>query len=753
MVSSQQKQRKRKSSFDGLAASSTKIKREPGAGAPPDPPKTTKWNIDFRLPASHAKFTLPRSDRRPVIRSGNDTQTSEQRRWYSPATRTKQTRAICWRERGGLDYEDLPQIEDRCFVCKVDLEVQPRDRTSYPFVTWERSTANGCRDCGQIVQGVGMFAERYGLQTNRLHIGTLKVSSRREATPSVQRILVGVFWVGELGDMSEHLDFTRTGKCNPPVELDPSTTLFDTGTYKQDVFLAAQKLVQQCSTTHRHCLPSSSPPFLPTRLLEIQSSATPTIKLVTTSLLSPERKNAHYLALSYCWGNPPNNPLRLTVSTSQSLHDGIPTLSLPQLFQDLISLAERLGVKFFWIDALCIQQDDKLDWEREAAVMGAIYRNAWLVVGATSGRDSSQPLAARPFQKVPIPISETESGVWANVLSSTQGGSVTWPLHERGWCFQEMILARRFLDFDSNGLQLHCSGEEDAQHNEWEPADFRQPWAFRRLWSRFLDSDTDKQQVKETDVRRVWREVIQMYSNRRLTYSSDLLPALGGIASEYSKKLGVGNEYYAGLWKSSFIQDLCWTANHEAVRHQNGDKTPSWSWASISGSVDHEYTSLEEQRTRLLEVVCEKKDTNPFGEVIGGHALLEGPVFTCLLTVKFGKWAVRQFKMSESRAAIFSPDVAIEVVRYQNEDTMKSSANRATNAGGTIEIEEGCRCEVRALHLFDLKYGRGLFMILGWLDPKGMELQRLGILEAPLSDFHGALGVDEKEEFEKIRVV
>src|SRR5256886_12389245 len=46
--------------------------------------------------------------------------------WYSAATRTKQTRhrVFCWLERGGLDYEDLPKNEDRCFVCKIDLRVE-----------------------------------------------------------------------------------------------------------------------------------------------------------------------------------------------------------------------------------------------------------------------------------------------------------------------------------------------------------------------------------------------------------------------------------------------------------------------------------------------------------------------------------------------------------------------------------------------------------------------------------------------------
>jgi hypothetical protein len=640
-----------------------------------------------------------------------------------------------------------------------------------------------------------MFADIYGLQTDRLHIGTLKVSSERKTTPSVQRILIGVFWVGELGDMSEHLKFTRTGQSNPPVKPEPPPTPFGSETYKQSVFLSAQKLIQACSVTHRQCLPPSPPPFLPTRLLEIQSAPTPTIKLLPTSLLPLETTNTHYLALSYCWGNPPHNPLRLTHSTSQSLHAGIPTSSLPQLFQDLVSLAQLLGVKYIWIDALCIQQDDKLDWEREAAVMGSIYRNAWLVVGATSSRDSSQPLAPQAFQRVPITISEVESGeegkgVWGNVLCSTQGGSITWPLHERGWCFQEMLLARRFLDFDSNGLQLHCCNgnmqAEDAQHDEnvatthvnlgseegqheqsielprytkWKPADFRQPWAFRHFWSRFLDSDLDKQQVKERDVRRAWQEVLQMYTNRRLTYFSDLLPALGGIASEYLKKVGGTDEYCVGLWKSSFVQDLCWTANHEAVPHESGDKAPSWSWASVSGSVDYEYANLGEQRTRLVDVVCGQKGANPFGEVKGGYAVLEGPVFTCLLTVNSGKWAVHQLEMDKWGAATFTPDVATKVVTFRNVGAfsrMKSSANRAAKAGGRIEIEVGCRCEVLALHLFDLKDGKGRFMILGWMDPEGMEFQRLGILEAPLKDFYGAKGVDANfgtQEFEQVRIV
>jgi len=53
-------------------------------------------------------------------------------------------------------------------------------------------------------------------------------------------------------------------------------------------------------------------------------------------------------------------------------------------------ISYRLGVKYIWIDALCILQDDKLDWEHEASMMASVYANAFVTVAAVQAIDSNE---------------------------------------------------------------------------------------------------------------------------------------------------------------------------------------------------------------------------------------------------------------------------------------------------------------------------------------------------------------------------
>jgi hypothetical protein len=54
-----------------------------------------------------------------------------------------------------------------------------------------------------------------------------------------------------------------------------------------------------------------------------------------------------------------------------------------------VSIARYLEVRYIWIDSLCIIQDDKFDWEREASKMAEIYTNSYLTIGATFSADHS----------------------------------------------------------------------------------------------------------------------------------------------------------------------------------------------------------------------------------------------------------------------------------------------------------------------------------------------------------------------------
>jgi hypothetical protein len=64
-------------------------------------------------------------------------------------------------------------------------------------------------------------------------------------------------------------------------------------------------------------------------------------------------------------------PLRTTTTNVVLDHTRyIPFTSLPETSKDAIVLTRSLGYRYLWIDALCIVQDDALDWEREAAEYG-----------------------------------------------------------------------------------------------------------------------------------------------------------------------------------------------------------------------------------------------------------------------------------------------------------------------------------------------------------------------------------------------
>ncbi|KAK3644724.1 hypothetical protein LTR22_015099 [Elasticomyces elasticus] len=53
-----------------------------------------------------------------------------------------------------------------------------------------------------------------------------------------------------------------------------------------------------------------------------------------------------------------------------------------------------------------------------------------------------------------------------------------------------------------------------------------------------------------------WLKHIENYSGRKLTYESDKLDAVSGLAKQVAT--AVGDIYYAGLWKNHMIEDLCW---------------------------------------------------------------------------------------------------------------------------------------------------------------------------------------------------
>jgi hypothetical protein len=84
--------------------------------------------------------------------------------------------------------------------------------------------------------------------------------------------------------------------------------------------------------------------------------------------------------------------LKTTRENLSSSLENIDFTSLPRTFTDVIIFTRKLGLKYLWIDSLCIIQDDEDDWRYEASLMANIYENAVLTLGATASASDVERL-------------------------------------------------------------------------------------------------------------------------------------------------------------------------------------------------------------------------------------------------------------------------------------------------------------------------------------------------------------------------
>ncbi|EPE31153.1 hypothetical protein GLAREA_04120 [Glarea lozoyensis ATCC 20868] len=140
-----------------------------------------------------------------------------------------------------------------------------------------------------------------------------------------------------------------------------------------------------------------------------------------------------------------------------------------------------------------------------------------------------------------------------------------------------------------------------------------------------------------------WPVVVERYSQRSLSDPSDRLPAISGIAIDFSKF--TDGRYLAGLWERTFIHGLMWHQNHQVtsdswlpLRPERQIRVfrpsacsyiaPSWSWAAADGLAL--YPKIQGKISQDLKVLgCDFYPENPgqpFGKVIGGSIRIRAPL-------------------------------------------------------------------------------------------------------------------------------
>lgn len=451
---------------------------------------------------------------------------------------------------------------------------------------------------------------------------------------------------------------------------------------------------------HHQCLKSNDDAsVLPTRVLCIDPESE------RVYLKEPQGQKARYVALSHSWGK--SHRLTLTSSNLATLKNGINKDDIPQTFKDAVIICRSLGIEYLWIDSLCIIQNDTADWEHEASRMSDLYTNSYFTISALHSADDSEgcfPSLARKAKDKPYPfvspdVTCTGRPTTANavpfvipketisapvdsynhaVVFSMHGESeekkyfITseWmppsieshlkrcgtfnfganfdplkvePLSKRGWVLQERLLSRRTLHYGEGQMYWECQnivlGEDGSM--------------LQRLFPQLqtiVDSRQKAMQPQDSEyIRDEWLGLVEVFSTRKLTMDYDKLVAISGLASIVAEKSG--DQYHAGVWKSNFLNGLCWKKKiFVPTHHCSGEehehalpeattstlvapsqyRAPSWSWASIDGEIEFDNIWLNNKEAevtkmvaRLLEVSVTPLGPYPFGGVESGLVRLE----------------------------------------------------------------------------------------------------------------------------------
>ncbi|OCL06658.1 HET-domain-containing protein, partial [Glonium stellatum] len=374
--------------------------------------------------------------------------------------------------------------------------------------------------------------------------------------------------------------------------------------------------LERCVQDHEICRDFASSSVLPTRVVHLGLNNSE-IKLFEP----PSGTIAQFAALSYCWGK--QLPITTTGNTIAERKLGLAWNSLPPVFQDAVTVARRLGLEYIWIDSLCIIQDSHEDWEIESMRMASIYQSAHVTIAVASSDSCTVPfltprLKDGPAHPITLEVDSHDGNSYCLKAREPARPHHTSddPLNTRAWVHQERILSTRILHYTTHELVWECRRSMmcECQAHEYPPA--REP---------LLPEEASSEQGDDKG------RGIAFYTERKVTYPSDRLPALSGIASIVHQR--TGSSYMAGLWRDNLISDLQWEVSdndHPTKRSLDVYRAPTFSWASLEVRAKYPYhfnaPSFRHDAT-VLNAGCSAAGLDPFGTVKDGFVELEGYVF------------------------------------------------------------------------------------------------------------------------------
>ncbi|KAH7379743.1 heterokaryon incompatibility protein-domain-containing protein [Cadophora sp. MPI-SDFR-AT-0126] len=409
---------------------------------------------------------------------------------------------------------------------------------------------------------------------------------------------------------------------------------------------------KKCDEEHEFCKKTDEL-RLPTRVIDVGiDEKSDTVHLKETR----EADRDPYMSLSHCWGL--EQIITTTTKTLQERKAGIKLSDLSKTFRDAVKITRGLGIRYLWIDSLCIIQDDMKDWEVESAKMADVYMNSQLNIAATHSSSGKGGCFAERWSLDTLNQVELNVGddiwiesdadeevkykiyIWnalhvahdhfTRSMDYTNTMELASPLLSRAWVFQERLLSVRTLHFHAeeliwecgSGVSCECSRLEDYQGGD--PDGLLQDNESEQL--KMIYTWITSSKATESQILEIWLELVREYCSLKLTKQIDRLTALSGLASRVATRLP--GEYLAGLWSQDLPRALCWSResgyrNKYPTFRDPDAYAPSWSWASIWNNrndlpfVNYDMVKVHgfvaDSRCQVQDWHCLRSRRNPFG--------------------------------------------------------------------------------------------------------------------------------------------
>ncbi|KAK8108071.1 HET-domain-containing protein [Apiospora kogelbergensis] len=310
-----------------------------------------------------------------------------------------------------------------------------------------------------------------------------------------------------------------------------------------------RKWMDHCRENHQHLCakpdwstklpPPSGKDF---RLIEINETYDK-FKVSRVGKASPDSSMQEdaleYAALSYVWGKARNRTLQLRTQNIEDLRQWTSSDRLDNTVKDAVEVTRRLGLRYLWVDSLCVIQDEARGetasdtQQSQIDQMASIYGCALVTIVATAGEDASAGLAGISSSREARQMARDVKDNF-NVLLPIDYDTSYGKWDTRGWTLQEKLLSRRMLVFGENHASFHCRHgvlREDmpAVHAGNGPA--QMPYLS-------MPSCDDGQTKKNWEGGPVllrspffdeYAKLLEQYTSRNMTRSTDILNGVSGL--------------------------------------------------------------------------------------------------------------------------------------------------------------------------------------------------------------------------------